>query len=158
MKAFRRRGADYVGTFAPDEARMLVQLCLQVAELMASPNEYQNDAALARLLPAAYRDDDEAAAEFRRFTADGLAERKTANARVVVAGLAAAAAATEPTKVTLGPAEAQAWIRSITDIRLSIAARLGIERDDEPLPVDEPLVDIYQWLAFVQDTLVTVMR
>ncbi len=158
MRAFRRHGADYVGTFLPEEARMLSQLSAQVAELMSRHSDFTNDAAVDRLLPDAYRDDDDAAAEFRRFTADGLAERKAANARTVIDAMAAATAAAKPTRVTIGPLEAQAWIRALTDIRLSIAARLGIESEDGPLPSDGPLVDIYHWLAFVQDSLVRVLR
>ena len=36
------------------------------------------DPALARLLPSAHRDDDEVAAEFRRYTEQGLRARKRA--------------------------------------------------------------------------------
>jgi hypothetical protein len=39
----------------------------------------------------AYPDDAEASAEFRRFTADDLTTRKAANARRIIADLAAAA-------------------------------------------------------------------
>jgi hypothetical protein len=158
MKPFTRKGATYVATFTPNEAQLLQQLCMQVAELMAAHADYTNDAAVTRLLPDAYRDDDDAAAEFRRFTADDLAGRKAANARVVVAAVAEAAAGPAPAKVVVGAAEAQAWIRSLTDIRLSIAARLGIETDDAPLPRGEPLVDAYLWLGFVQESLVRVLK
>jgi hypothetical protein len=158
MKAFKRKGDAYLAVFTPAEAQMLVQLSSQVAELMSTHVRFDGDPAVNRLLPDAYRGDDEAAAEFRRFTADGLADRKVANARVVIAGLGEAAAADRPTRVSIDPAGAQAWMRTITDIRLSIAARLGIETDDQVLPAGEPLVDIYLWLAFVQDSLVTVLR
>ncbi|MES2171221.1 MAG: DUF2017 family protein [Actinomycetota bacterium] len=158
MKPFARKGTTYVATFAPDEAQLLQQLCLQVAELISAHADYTNDAAVNRLLPDAYRDDDEAAAEFRRFTADDLAARKAANARVIAAAVSEVAAGRVPAKVVVGAAEAQAWIRSLTDIRLSIAARLGIETDDAPLPWGEPLVDAYQWLGFVQESLVRVLR
>jgi hypothetical protein len=158
MRAFRRKGDAYVATFTPQEAQLLVQLCSQVAELMVSHGDYANDAAVTRLLPDAYRDDADAAAEFRRFTADDLAGRKAANARTVIAGVESTAAGTVAAPVKVGAVQAQAWIRSLTDIRLSIAARLGVEADDDPLPQNEPLVDIYQWLAFVQESLVSVLR
>ncbi|MCU1415034.1 MAG: hypothetical protein JWN80_2374 [Microbacteriaceae bacterium] len=158
MKAFARKGATYVATFTPDEAQLLQQLCLQIAELMGAHADYTNDTAVSRLLPDAYRDDDEAAAEFRRFTADDLAGRKAANARVVVDAVAEAAAGSAPAKVVVGALEAQAWIRSLTDIRLTLAARLGIETDDAPLPFGEPLVDAYLWLGYVQESLVRVLR
>ncbi len=158
MKPFTRKGTTYVATFTPNEAQLLRQLCLQVAELMTAHADYTNDAAVSRLLPDAYRDDEEAAAEFRRFTADDLAGRKAANARVIAAAVAEAAAGRTPSKVVVGATEAQAWIRSLTDIRLSVAARLGIETDDAPLPLGEPLVDAYQWLGFVQESLVRVLK
>jgi hypothetical protein len=158
MKAFRRKSAGYAATFEPEEARMLTELAGQVTALMGSLASYQTDPALRRLLPDAYRDDAAAATEFRRFTAEGLAERKTGNARVVIDSLKEAVTAAKATRIVLDPAEAQAWIRAITDIRLSIGARLGIEADDQPLPFGEPLVEIYQWLAFVQESLVTVLR
>jgi hypothetical protein len=158
MKPFARKGTTYLATFTPDEAQLLQQLALQIAELMSAHADYGDDAAVSRLLPDAYRDDDEAAAEFRRFTADDLAGRKAANARVIVDAVAEVAAGRTPAKVAVGAAEAQAWIRSLTDIRLSIGARLGIETDDAPLPWGEPLVEAYQWLGYVQESLVRVLR
>ena len=59
--------------------------------------------------------------------------------------------------VTISPAEAQSWLRCLTDMRLTIAARLGIENYDD-LPIDNPpLVELYDWLGFVQASLVDVL-
>jgi hypothetical protein len=49
---------------------------------------------------------------------------------------------------------AQAWVRSLTDIRLTIAARLGIETDDDVESGDAVVRDLYNWLGFVQGSLV----
>ncbi|MET0806800.1 MAG: DUF2017 domain-containing protein [Lacisediminihabitans sp.] len=156
MRAFRRKGSGYEASFAPEEARLIVQLTEQIGAMLAEPGA--GDAAVLRLLPDAYPDDAEAAAEFRRFTAEGLADRKVLNGQTVAATLAGAAVATSATKVRLDEQQAQAWIRAVSDIRLTIATRLGIERDDDrPIP-DEPLGDIYDWLAFVQDSLVVAMQ
>ncbi|MEJ7755917.1 MAG: DUF2017 family protein [Nocardioidaceae bacterium] len=61
----------------------------------------------------------------------------------------------------LDAAAVQAWLRSLTDIRLSVAVRLGIESDEDLVAVadsdDETVVvmsDIYDWLGYVQETLV----
>jgi len=156
MRAFRRKGSDYEASFAPEEARLIVQLTEQLGAMLAQPDAA--DAAVLRLLPDAYPDDAEAAAEFRRFTADGLAERKVLNGQTVAASLAEATAATSATKVRLEEQQAQAWIRAISDIRLTIASRLGIESDDDRPAADEPLGDIYDWLAFVQESLVVAMQ
>jgi hypothetical protein len=156
VRGFRRKGADYEASFAPEEARLIVQLTEQIGAMLAEPGA--EDAAMRRLLPDAYRDDTEAAEEFRRFTAEGLAQRKVLNGQTVVASLTEASAATSATRVRLDEQQAQAWIRAVSDIRLTIASRLGIERDDDRPNSDEPLGDIYHWLAFVQESLVVAMQ
>ncbi|MBN9631091.1 MAG: DUF2017 family protein, partial [Actinobacteria bacterium] len=87
------------------------------------------DPAGARLLPDAYPDDAEASAEFRRFTAERIAERKADNARAVIDSLGDATG--EAVEVRLDGAQAQAWLRTLTDIRLVLAAGLGIEHDGD---------------------------
>jgi len=61
-------------------------------------------------------------------------------------------------EVRLDAQEATAWMRAIGDIRLVLASRLGIveDGDDGDVHDDETamLRAIYDWLAFVQDTLV----
>ena len=156
MKAFKRRGGDYVATFEPEEARVLLQLTAQVTELLDEPDTA--DAAVMRLLPDAYHGDPEAADEFRRFTSESLVERKVRNARVIGEAVAAVAVSARPEKVTVSGEDAQAWIRGLSDIRLTIAARLGIETDADEVPWHEPVAQIYQWLAFVQESLVRVLR
>ena len=90
---------------------------------------------LQRLLPDAYRDDTEEAAEFRRFTERSLTSAKVANAETVLATLRDAgldetkvdeAEDQEPLEVELDAAAVQAWLRTLTDVRLALAIRLGI--------------------------------
>ncbi len=157
MKAFRKRGASFRAEFEPVEASMLAGLAEQVAELVGARTDNELDPAVLRLLPDAYPDDAEASHEFRRFTADGLAARKVANAGMLASSLADAAVATSATRVTIDAQTAQAWLRALTDIRLTIAARLGIERDEDAGADDPALRDLYDWLGFVQGSLVEVM-
>jgi hypothetical protein len=62
-------------------------------------------------------------------------------------------------EVDLDAAQVQAWLRTLTDVRLALATRLGIE-DDEHVwdeDSDDPVAvmhDVYDWLGFVQETLV----
>ena len=154
MKAFRRSRHRFVAAFDPDEASTLSLLASQVSDLIENRASYGTDPALLRLLPDAYPDDAEASAEFRRFTADELATRKAANARRIIVDLAPAAGATSATTVKVDPQSAQAWVRSLTDIRLTIAARLGIETDGDVESGDAVLRDLYDWLGFVQSSLV----
>ncbi|MDQ1588045.1 MAG: hypothetical protein QOJ77_1210 [Microbacteriaceae bacterium] len=118
-----------------------------------------DDPAMLRLLPDAYRDDAAAAAEFRRFTADGLAERKTANARAVVASIGTESTTT--TTVRLDEPAVQAWLRVLTDIRLVLATRLGIEHDGDRGYADSDaailLSDIYDWLGIVQSSILDAL-
>ncbi|MEC5167713.1 DUF2017 domain-containing protein [Glaciihabitans sp. GrIS 2.15] len=154
MKAFRRSRHQFVAVFDPDEAGTLSILASQVIALLDDRGSHDSDPALLRLLPDAYPDDAEASAEFRRFTADDLASRKASNARRIVADLATAAGASSATTVKVDAQAAEAWLRSLTDIRLTIAARLGIETDDDLGSGDSALVDLYDWLGFVQGSLV----
>lgn len=131
------------------------------------------DPVLLRLFPDAYRDDDEAASDFRRYTERGLREQKAGYAATVLASLATADQAVdaygdeqqrEKVKVHLDGNEAEAWLRTLTDLRLALGTRLGVEDGDEELwetlPHDDPrrhVHDVYQWLGFVQETLVRAL-
>jgi hypothetical protein len=187
----RRRRGGLVATFEPGEAQVLASLAGQVVELLRDRNgESQSEAdplagqlglggpslppedpVLQRLLPDAYRDDVEDSAEFRRFTERSLTSAKVANAEAILAALAAAGLdgdsdeeAEETFEVELDAGAAQSWLRALTDIRLSLAVRLGIEDDDDAMLLarsdDEAVVamtELYDWLGYVQETLVVAL-
>jgi hypothetical protein len=83
------------------------------------------DPAIARLLPDAHRDDPDASAEFRRYTETGLRGRKREALELARRTLARHGA------LTLDDAEAQAWVRALTDVRLVLASRMGLETDED---------------------------
>jgi hypothetical protein len=116
------------------------------------------DPALARLLPDAYRGDEEAASEHRHLTERGLVDRKVDNARLLAAALDAERS---PVVVRLDPIAVQAWLRTLTDLRLTLAARLEIVEDgDEGRAGDErdrTMLAVYDWLGYLQGTLVEVI-
>jgi hypothetical protein len=133
----------------------------------SGPTTEPEDPVLARLFPSAYLDDEEAAGEFRRFTEGSLRESKAAGATAIVAALEEAGLPPELTEdglmidVELDPADAETWMRSFTDLRLALATRLGIEEGDEDfwdqLSDEDPrgqVYGIYQWLGYLQETLV----
>lgn len=136
-----------------DEALLLQNLAAQVSDLLRNGNG--NDPAIVRLLPDAYPQDHVASAEFRRYTASGLVDRKVLNADIVLTTLTSAI---ETGVVRLNEQEAQAWLRSLTDIRLTIASRLGIETDDDVSSDDSVLQDLYDWLGFIQNSLVEAIE
>jgi hypothetical protein len=131
------------------------------------------DPVVLRLFPDAYRDDTDAAAEFRRFTERGLREAKAAAAARVLASLAEAGpvepdelsdSGGEKIKLNLAPDESEAWLRTLTDLRLALGTRLGVEEGDEQrwkdLDDDDPrrqIHDVYDWLGWVQETLVRAL-
>jgi hypothetical protein len=113
-----------------------------------------DDTALARLLPDARRDDPVAAEEFRRLTERSLRERKRAahhTALAVLQGWSEDAGATQ----TMDRAEAHAFTAALTDVRLVLADRLGIETDEDAeavhLAEDGDPSDPEVWLAMVYD-------
>jgi hypothetical protein len=114
------------------------------------------DPALERLLPDAYRDDAEAAGEFRRFTERGLRESKVANARAVQSALEEADG-----EVEVGAAGLSAWLGFLNDTRLTLGTRLDISEDNHDelaeLPPEDPrsgLFQVYDWLTFLQESIV----
>ncbi|MBX3092552.1 MAG: DUF2017 domain-containing protein [Cryobacterium sp.] len=150
MKAFIREHDGAISAeLDRDEALLLQSLASQVSVLLREGNA--NDPAVIRMLPDAYPGDPASSAEFRRYTASGLIDRKVANADAVIVSLSAAI---ETGVVRLGSTEATAWLRSLTDIRLSLASRLGIEADDQGPSEDSVLQNLYDWLGFLQNSLV----
>ncbi|MBD8610228.1 DUF2017 domain-containing protein [Frigoribacterium sp. CFBP 13729] len=149
---FRRRGDELLLDLPEHEARLLGDLVAQLVTVLEGGDP--GDPAVARLLPSAYPDDEEAAAEFRRFTSDDLIARKLANARRVLDDVAA------PTAERLDAAGQQSWLRTLTDLRLVLGSRLGVTADG-PAPSDDPHVvvmhDVFDWLGYLQESLVQTL-
>ena len=188
----RRKGRPrmVIATFSGFEADLLRSLASQLIELLrdeaavpiaeddplealldfSGPTTEPEDPVLARLFPSAYRDDEEAAGDFRRFTESDLRTGKAATAGTVVdmledAGLPAELDDVAITlDVELDRDQAVTWMKAITDLRLALATRLGVKDGDEEfweaLSPEDPrshVHDIYDWLAFLQETLVRAL-
>jgi hypothetical protein len=167
---FRRTKGIVVLTLDADESELLGQLFGQMIELLAPPDvpehtdplarlvgmdgptEPPRDPALARLFPAGYRDDAAAAADFRRFTEPDLRNGKVMNARIAQALLEEWTGTRE-----LTTDQAKAVMLAFNDMRLTLGTRIGIgeihdDEDDEE--VDDPAMHLYDWLTYLQGTLV----
>ncbi len=170
MRGFVLVEGGFEAVVEPEEARILASLAAQLSSLLGEAADDEalsgSDPAVARLLPDAYRDDEEAAAEWRRLSRralanlireDGLfghralAERKGAFASRFAADLADASTATASTPIRLDESGALDWMRAIGDLRLVLAERMEVGDDREGMS------DLYDWLAWMQDDLVRVL-
>jgi hypothetical protein len=134
--------------FADGESGVLRSLVDQYLEVVGA--DAGADPAHSRLFPAAYRDDDEAAEEFTRYTRSGLVDRKAANAAQVSLAL-------DEETVRLSPDDAERWLPLLTDLRLVIADRLGIRADDDVVP-DTPAGEVYVWLGHLQESIIALLE
>lgn len=188
--AVHRRTSRVIASFSGFEGDLLRSLASQVVELLrneravpaegvdplealldfSGPTTEPEDPVLARLFPSAYRDDDEAAGEFRRFTEGALRDGKAVAAATIIDSLEEAGLPSEipddgqQYDVELDAGTALTWMRSLTDIRLALATRLGVEEGDEEywftLPDDDPRAqahDIYEWVGYLQETLIAAV-
>jgi hypothetical protein len=188
--ARHRRSRRVIANFTGFEADLLRSLASQLVELLrneaavprddrdsfeammdfSGPTTEPDDPVLARLFPTAYPGDDEASAEFRRFTEGALRDGKAAAAFTIIDNLEEAGLPRELDEdglmidVELDEPEAECWLRSFTDLRLALATRLGVEEGDEAvwfaMPDDDPrgqAHDIYEWVGYLQETLVEAL-
>jgi hypothetical protein len=125
-------------------------------ETSAEAPETPADPVLARLLPDAYSDDDEAAGEFRKYTESSLREAKKYFAQTLLETLPAKGG-----RVKLSADQARDWLRALNDVRLMFGVRLAVTEDFEEqlagLDPKDPRVaafEVYGWLGAVQESLV----
>jgi hypothetical protein len=136
-----------------------------VAELEVEPDEpgVSEDPVLKRLFPDAYPHDTTASSEFRRFTERDLRASKVAEAQAVLDRLATTELGTRDLRIPRD--EVEAWLKTLTSVRLAVATRLGIsdaQAADElsALPEDDPrsfMVSVYDWLGFAQETMINAL-
>jgi len=125
------------------------------AEELSTPD----DPVLARLLPDGYRDDPDAAGEFRKYTEPGLRSAKQQAALQMLDSLPDAGG-----RIQLTQEQAQAWLKALNDVRLALGVRLDVTEDFEQqwgkLKRDDPqwaAYEVYAWLGAVQESLVQAL-
>jgi hypothetical protein len=184
MKKFKRRGSAITSHLSEYEVSLLIGLIDQLIGMVAEEEraavpdadpfeelarelqekpEPPEDPVLRRLFPDAYPGDPEASSEFRRFTQRNLRDTKVTEALAVRGGLERTEGGAH--EVRIGVEEADAWLRTLTSLRLAVAVRLGItdaEAADElaDLPDDDPrafMVSVYDWLGFAEETLISAL-
>ncbi len=192
MKGFRARPAGFVARIGAAEAAVLADVVGQVAELLLeaadgaddeaseestghgtfrlTPVTPPADPAVRRLLPDASLDDVDVAAEFRRLTHEDLRQVKTERAQAFADALAGLG---ETGRLVVRREEAPQVAAVLTDVRLVLADRLGLETDEDSVVLDhvvqgpppvEPhelatyhLGSVFAVLGYLQETLVVAM-
>jgi hypothetical protein len=163
MTMFRRVGAECVALFAPQEARVLRQCVAELAALLSNDPD-PDDPAVERLFPDVYPEDPEQEAEFRRFTEPDLLAAKLEQASAVLSDLVE-----QGGEVRLPEEKADLWLRALTDVRLALGTRLGIEDETDihaeldaavgrnPSSPRGGQLSVYAYLTYLQESLVDAL-
>lgn len=116
------------------------------------PGEVQppDNAVLARLLPDAYRDDPDAASDFRRYTDSELRLAKRANAKKLLASLPAEGGTFELDRDLV-----DVWLASLNDMRLALGTSLDVTEDTDYEDTEDHALQIYSWLGWLQESLLS---
>lgn len=142
------------------EASQLARLVDDLRDLVGAERDL-DDPAVTRLTPDAYPDDADASRGFQETTRTDLLDRRSADAAVVASGLAglradltaiSEAEALVEHDVTISTDAIDAWLRTLTALRLVIAERIGIVDDEHRS--DDARYGVYDWLAYRLETLV----
>lgn len=146
---------DMVEPEAPQEDQDPLAAMVGIESDVSRPS----DPAVARLFPDAYLDDATASDDFRRYTERSLRSSKLANAHTVLDTLDSSGE-----NLTLAQGPAAAWLGTLNDLRLVLGSRLGVTDEGHQIPEDvsedDPSVGlhhIYDWLTYLQETLVQAM-
>jgi len=137
------------------EGAQLVHLVDDFRELVGANRDVE-DPAIGRLIPDPYPEDEDSSRAFRDATRDDLLDRRALDADIVRTALAGMRG--DPGDMPRNEAFAEhdlyiplsdvdAWMRTLTALRLVIAERLGIQNDDDHDP-DDPRYGVYDWLGY----------
>ena len=122
-----------------------------VAQFNEHPVHPPADPALHRLFPDAFAGDEEASAEFRRFTEAQLRTARSARSQSLLASLRAAG-----DELVLTQDQAHECVQTLTDLRLVLGTRLGVSHDSDR-ERESSAHDVYDWLTWLQESLVQVL-
>jgi hypothetical protein len=181
--SFRRQPAGVTLSLDPIEVSVLAQVIGEVAKFIGpapTPSEgaqwardlgleglgpaaetvgLPEDPVTARLFPDAYRDDDEAASDFRRFTGEQLRAAKAAHAQSLLDSLPEGGGT-----ITLDDDGCAGWLGALNDARLALGTSLEVNENTHyemaALEADEPRAQrllVYLWLGELQESLLFAM-
>ena len=137
------------------EAAILRDLVEQMRALVKESDAA--DPVRGRLFPDAYEDEQDATA-YRELTGGDLSAAKLEALDRVSETLGDRG----PAKARLGEEDAEAWVRSLTDMRLAIGTRIDVTEttmDHEPDPSDPRFAALHtlHWLGWLQERILERM-
>ena len=143
-----QRDGTYRVHLGREERELLDFLATELLELVAA-----DDDAVARLFPAAYRDDPDAEEEYRRLTRESLVDGR-------VGALETIRRTATAEQLTQG--EADAWLGALNDLRLVLGERLGVTEDlyEDGIDPQDPRaaqLSVYGWLTWLQAELIDAL-
>ena len=140
-----------------DEAGVLRGLAGELRSVLTGAGP-ADDPVVERLFPAAYEDPMEEET-YRDLVGGDLEQEK-------IAGLDAIAAALEhgdDADLALGSEDVEAWLASLTDMRLALGVRLGVDEERmasavDPKDPDAPALTVLHWLGWVQEGILHTLQ
>jgi hypothetical protein len=139
-----------------DEARVLHGLAAELRSILtgAGPSD---DPVVERLFPAAY-DDPHDEETYRDLVAGDLEQGKIAGLDAVTDALDSGDA-----DVALDAEAASGWLATLTDLRLALGTRLGVDEERMAAAVDQSAPDaaamtVLHWLGWMQEGILNALQ
>lgn len=131
----------------------MVTFLSDIPELLGTVGQHATDPAADRLQVPVYLDDAEANEDWWRWMGDELTESKAADRSAFTEVLASAEQG-----VDISELEAYALLRVLTETRLVIAARAGLEIEADYETLDEHTLAVLNTLALLQESLIEALE
>ena len=152
MAPFRRRKGRFSVTLGSRERELLSELCRQTRELLEAEDP-SSDPSIARLFPAAYKDDPLRSLEFETNLGDAPKNGKLGAIETLERTLDAK---------ELSEEELLQWMGAVNDFRLLLGTRIEIteEATERDFPDDDPNHDafqVYVYLTWLEDRMLRAL-
>ncbi|MGI8722140.1 MAG: DUF2017 domain-containing protein [Geodermatophilaceae bacterium] len=163
MTPFKWKRGRLVAQFEPHEAALLRQVVSEIRDVLSgagsdgeSAGAARPDPVAERLLPDGHRSDPVLAEDYRSLTESGLRQEKLADAALLLDSVS-----DDGGRVELGQSDAEAWTRTLNDVRLAIGVRIDVQESDDPMlraeQTGDPRWAVYSWLTAVQGLLIDAL-
>jgi hypothetical protein len=146
----RRRDGSFDVRFDDDVRDLLRSLPAQLRDLLT---DSKDGPAARRLFPPAYTDEPELEAEYQRYMASDLVDRRIAALESMERTIDAE---------RLDEEELTAWLATLHDFRIALGTALGVteetfEQELDPNDPQLPSLAMYEFLTFIEHELVEAL-